>query len=181
MYVLTAHENTCCSHACHQNPHPGVYSYFVNIYTNNHCFDGGISANVEIWSGKDGGRIANIDQVREQVYNQSQVNICESECETRRAPPRQANTLPPCSRRLMSVGQRRVWRSLLANTVSLNFPSFDAPPQPRFQNAAPIADGPCRQGARSSCWILFSALVHTATAFVRTCVWPRALLTLLLP
>ena len=46
------------------NPHAGVYSYFVNIYSSDHCFDGGISANVEIWSGKDGGKIANIEQVR---------------------------------------------------------------------------------------------------------------------
>ena len=47
-----------------RNPHPGVYSYFVHIYDGGgKCWDtSGIAAQVEVWSGEEGGLIERLSQ-----------------------------------------------------------------------------------------------------------------------
>ena len=49
------------------NPHAGIYSYFVHIYGggNGKCWDSGISANVEVWSGNKGGKLWSSPQPEE--------------------------------------------------------------------------------------------------------------------
>ncbi|GMI31112.1 hypothetical protein TeGR_g11345, partial [Tetraparma gracilis] len=46
-----------------KNPHPGTYSYFINIYGNGKCWDtSGIRAQIEVWSGEAGGLIKRMTQ-----------------------------------------------------------------------------------------------------------------------